>query len=156
MPHSGDDETARRAVPCKDEAAAARTGRCQPFLCGEGMGEGTGCGGGRWPEVTATKPYAARTTERLTGGASPPAEAVASEGEWKATDEWDGVSVCASAEWAGRWAEGEGVAGVGGGSDRGRGLDSAQLGGERGFSFSFYFSNFYIHFISFSFEQLLY
>jgi hypothetical protein len=49
------------------------------------MGKGTGRG--RWPEVTATKPYAARTTERLTGGASPPAEAVASEGEGKATDE---------------------------------------------------------------------
>jgi hypothetical protein len=39
MPHSGNDETARRAVPCKDAAAAARTGRCQTFLCGEGMGE---------------------------------------------------------------------------------------------------------------------
>jgi hypothetical protein len=39
----------------------------------------------------------------------------------------DGVSVCAGAsvEWAGRWAEGEGVADVGGGSGRGRGLDSA-------------------------------
>jgi hypothetical protein len=88
MPHSGDDETTRRAVPCKDAAAAARTGWCQPFLCGEGMGEGTGRGRGRWPEVTATKPYAARMTERLTGRASPPAEAVTSEGEGKATDEW--------------------------------------------------------------------
>jgi hypothetical protein len=58
------------------------------------------------------------------------------------------VSVCAGAstEWAGRWADGEGVAGVGGGSDHGRGLDSAQLGREGFFSFSFYFSNFYIHF----------
>jgi hypothetical protein len=62
MLHSGDDETARRAVPCKDAAAAARTGRCQTFLCGEGMDEGTGRGRGWWPEVTATKPYAARTT----------------------------------------------------------------------------------------------
>jgi hypothetical protein len=88
MSHNGDDENARRAVSCKDEAAAARTGRCQPFLCGKGMGEGTRRGRGRWPEVTTTKPYTARTTERLTGGASPPAEAVASEGEGKATDEW--------------------------------------------------------------------
>jgi hypothetical protein len=46
-------------------------------------------GRGRWPEATATKPYAARTMERLTGGASPPAEAAASEGEGEgmATDE---------------------------------------------------------------------
>jgi hypothetical protein len=105
MSHGGDDETARRAVPCKDAATAARKGWCQPFLCGEGMGEGTGRGGGggRWPEVTATKPYAARTTERLTGGASPPAEAVTSEGEGKATDEWGRhVSVCGRERGVGR------------------------------------------------------
>jgi hypothetical protein len=29
MPHSGNDETARRAMPCKDVAAAARMGWCQ-------------------------------------------------------------------------------------------------------------------------------
>jgi hypothetical protein len=62
MPHSGDDETARQAVPCKDATAAARTGRCQTFLCGEGMGEGTGRGRGWWSEVIAAKPYAAKTT----------------------------------------------------------------------------------------------
>jgi hypothetical protein len=38
--------------------------------------------------VTAAKPYAARTTGWLTGGASLPAGAVASEGEGEATDEW--------------------------------------------------------------------
>jgi hypothetical protein len=84
MPHNGDDETTWRAVSCKDAVAAARTGRCQPFLCGEGTERGRG----RWPEVTALKPYAARTTERLTCGAILPAEAVASEGEGKVTDEW--------------------------------------------------------------------
>jgi hypothetical protein len=80
------------------------------------------------------------------GGASLPVGAITSEGEGAGLTSGDSASVCAgaSAEWAGRWAEGEGVAGVGGGS--GRGLDSAQLGGERGFSFYFYFSNFYIHF----------
>jgi hypothetical protein len=114
MPHSGDDETARRAVPCKDVGAAARTGRCQTFLCGEGMGEGTGRGGGRWPEVTAAKPYLARTTRRLTGGASLPGGAVASEGEGAGTDEWGRrVSVCECERGVGRrWAEGKEVAGA--------------------------------------------
>jgi hypothetical protein len=69
----------------------------------------------------------------------------------------DGVSVGvgASAEWAGWWAEGEGVMGVGGGSGRGRVLDSAQLGGERVSLFSFYFPISISIFISFSFEQLI-
>jgi hypothetical protein len=84
MPHNGNDETARRAMPCKDAAAAARTGRCQTFLCGEGMGRGRG----RWSEVTAVKPYEVRTTGWLTGGASLPAGAVASEGEGAGTNEW--------------------------------------------------------------------
>jgi hypothetical protein len=88
MPHSGDDETAWQAVPCKDAAAAARIGRCQTFLCGKGMGEGTGQGRGRWPDVTATKPYAARTMGCLNGGARLLVGAVASEGEGAGTDEW--------------------------------------------------------------------
>jgi hypothetical protein len=114
MPHSDDDETARRAVPCKDVGAAVRTGRCQTFLCGEGMGEGTGRGGGRWPEVTAAKPYVARTMGRLTGGASLPGGAVASEGEGAGTDEWGRrVSVCECKRGVGRrWAEGKEVAGA--------------------------------------------
>jgi hypothetical protein len=40
-----------------------------------------------------------------------------------------------------RWAEGEGVASARGGSGRGRGLETTQLGGEKGFSFYFYFPN---------------
>jgi hypothetical protein len=40
-------------------------------------------------------------------------------------------------------------------SGRGRGLESAQLGGEKGFSFSFYFPISISTFISFSFEQLI-
>jgi hypothetical protein len=61
------------------------------------------------------------------------------------------VSVCAGAsvEWAGRWAEGEGVAGVGGGSRRGRGLDSAQLGGKRVSLFLFIFQFLYPFLYSF-------
>jgi hypothetical protein len=50
------------------------------------MGEGTGRG--RWLEVTAVKPYAARTTGRLTGGARLLEGAVASEGEGAGTNEW--------------------------------------------------------------------
>jgi hypothetical protein len=57
------------------------------------MGEGTGRG--RWPEVTALKPYATRTMGRLNGGARLPEGAVASEGEGAGTDEWGRrVSVC--------------------------------------------------------------
>jgi hypothetical protein len=61
----------------------------------------------------------------------------------------DGASVCAgaSAEWAGRWAKGEGVTGAGGGSGRGHGLDSAQLGGERGFFLFFLFFQFLYSFL---------
>jgi hypothetical protein len=39
--------------------------------------------------------------------------------------------------------------------ERGRRLESAQLGGEKGFSFSFYFPISISIFISFSFEQLV-
>jgi hypothetical protein len=89
-------------VPCKDTATAARTERCQTSLCGEGMGEGTGLGRGRWPEVTAAKPYAARTTGWLTGGASLSPGAVASEGEGEATDEWGRrVSGALTRPWSG-------------------------------------------------------
>jgi hypothetical protein len=90
----------------------------------------------------------ARARERrLTSGAIIPVGATASVGEGAGLTSGDSASVCAgaSAEWADRWAEGEGVAGVGGVSGRGCGLDSAQLGG-RGFLFFFLFSNFYIHF----------
>jgi hypothetical protein len=75
-------------VSCKDAATAARTGRCRTSLCGKGMGEGMGRGRGRWPEVTAVKPYAARTVGWLTGGASLPAGAVASEGKGEVANEW--------------------------------------------------------------------
>jgi hypothetical protein len=40
--------------------------------------------------------------------------AVASKGEGAGLTSGGSMSVCAGAEWAGRWAEGEGVAGVGG------------------------------------------
>jgi hypothetical protein len=136
MSHSGDDETARRAVPCKDAAAAARTGRCQTFLCGEGVGEGTGRGRGRWPEVTATKPYAARTTGWLTGGARLPVGAVTSEGEGRGLTSGDGASEVSGRERGvgRRWAEGEGVASARGGGGRGVGWKRPSRG-EKGFSF---------------------
>jgi hypothetical protein len=95
--------------------------------------------------VTAAKPYAARTTGWLTGGASLSPGAVASEGEGEATDEWGRrVSGALTRPWSGP------EVGRGGGSrehERGkrprRGLETAQLGGEKGFSFSFsfYFPN---------------
>jgi hypothetical protein len=157
MPHSGDDETARRAVPCKDAGAATRTERCQTFLCGEGMGEGTGRGGGRWPEVTAAKPYAARTTGRLTSGASLPGGAVASEGEGAGTDEWGRrVSVRGRERGVGRrCAEGKEVAGARGERpQRWAGFGPAR--GRGGFPFLFIFPISIFIFISFSFEQLLY
>jgi hypothetical protein len=153
MSHNCDDETARRAVPCKDAAAAARTGRCQTFLCGEGMGEGTGRGRGRWSEVTATKPYAARTTGWLTGGARLPVGAVASEGEGVGTDEWGRRVRGARAR-----AQSGPEMGRGGGCrkrERGkrprRGLETAQLGGE-GFLF---FSKFYFYFCIPFFEKII-
>jgi hypothetical protein len=142
-------------VPSKDAAVAARTGRCQTSLCGEGMGEGTVRGRGRWSEVTA-----ARTMGWLTGGASLSAGAVASEGEGEAIDEWGRRVSGARA----RARSGPEVGRGGGGASRpgkgesghGRGLESAQLGGEKGFSFSFYFPISISIFTSFSFEQLIY
>jgi hypothetical protein len=66
-------------------------------------------------EVTATKPYAARTTGRLTGGASLPVGAVASESEGAGLTSGDDASaVCGRERGVGRrWAKGEGVAAAG-------------------------------------------
>jgi hypothetical protein len=64
---------------------AARTGRCQTLLCGEGMGEGTGEMEGTSVGGDCDEPYAGRTTKRLTGGAGLPAGVSAREraaGEW--------------------------------------------------------------------------
>jgi hypothetical protein len=139
MPHSGDDETARGAGPCKDAATAARTGRCRTSLCGKGMGEGTGRGRGRWPEVTATKPCAARMMGWLTGGASLPGGAVASEGEGEATVEW-GRHVSGARARA-RARSGPEVGRGGGSRKRERGKRPRALAGndpargEKGFSF---------------------
>ena len=93
--------------------------------------------------MTAAKPYAARTMGWLTGGASLPAGAVTSEGEGEVVDEW-GRRVSGARARARSGPE----VGRGGGSrecERGkrprRGLETAELGGEKGFSFSFYFPN---------------
>jgi hypothetical protein len=51
----------------------------------------------------------------------------------------------ASAEWAGGGPRGGEVASAKGGGGRERGLESAQPGGEKGFSFSFLFSNSYFY-----------
>ena len=61
------------------------------------------------------------------------------------------MSVCAGtgAEWAGRWAEGEGVAGEGKRPRAWAGFGPAR--GEEGFSFSFYFPISISIFISFFF-----
>jgi hypothetical protein len=106
--------------------------------------------------VTAAKPYTTRTMGWLTSGASLPAGAVASEGEGEATNECGRrVSGARARAWSGP------EVGRGGGSrerERGkrprRGLETAQLGGEKGFSFSFYFPNSISIFACF-FEQLI-
>jgi hypothetical protein len=132
-------------VPSKDAATAARTGRCQTSLCGEGMGEGTVRGRGWWSEVTA-----ARTMGWLTGGASLSAGAVASEGEGEATNEWgrrvSGARARArSGPEVGRGGGG-GVASAEGGK---RPRAWAGIGPARGrerLLLFFLFSNFYFHF----------
>jgi hypothetical protein len=53
-----------------------------------------------------------------------------------------------------RWAEGEGVASARGGSGRGCGLETAQLGG-KGILFFFLFSKFYFYCCIPFFEQLI-
>jgi hypothetical protein len=108
--------------------------------------------------VTAAKPYTARTMGWLTGGASLSAGVVSSEGEGEATDEWgrrvSGARARArSGPEVGRGGESRARKGE---SGRGRGLESTQLGGEKGFSFSFYFPISISIFTSFSFEQLIY
>jgi hypothetical protein len=113
------------------------------------MGEETGRGRGRWSEVTAAKPYTARTMGWLTGGASLLAGAVASEGEGEATDEWGWcVSGSDLARGVGRrWAEGGGITSAEGGK-----LPRAWAGigparGRERFLLFFLFSNFYFYFL---------
>ena len=86
----------------------------------------------------------------LTGGASLPAGAVTSDGEGEVVDEWgrrvSGARARArSGPEVGRAGEVASVEGEGG---RGRGLESAQLGGGKGFPFSFYFPNYIYIFAS--------
>jgi hypothetical protein len=124
---------------------------------GDGVMEGTVVGGDR------DKPYVGRTTGRLTGGAGLPA-GVSGESDWRVGSTHQRErgraqgGLARMRRQAGDGPKG-GVAGArGGGGKRPRhGLDLAQLGGDKGFSFSFYFPKFYIHFlIPFSFEQLIY
>jgi hypothetical protein len=79
MPHSGDDETSRRGGggggTGQGRDQAARTGRCQTPLCGEGMGDGGDDDGG-----DGGASYARKTTQWLTGGAGLPARGSAREG----------------------------------------------------------------------------
>jgi hypothetical protein len=136
---------------------AARTGRCQTLLCGEGIGEGTGVMEGTMVGGDRDEPYAGRTTKRLTGGAGLPAGVSTRE---RAAGRWGRLvserererarSGCARVGAGRQWAEGGGgSAGARGERLPRHGLDSAQLGG---FLFFFLFSNSYIHFLySFSF-----
>jgi hypothetical protein len=73
--------------------------------------------------------------------------AIASEGEGAGLTSGDGASVVCGRELGvgRRWAEGEGVASARGGSGRGGGLETTQLG-EEGFLFFFLFSKFYFYF----------
>jgi hypothetical protein len=83
--------------------------------------------------------------------------AIASEGEGAGLTSGDGTSMVRGRERGvgRRWAEGEGVASARGGSGRGGGLETAQLGG-KGFLFFFLFSKFYLYFCIPFFEQLIY
>jgi hypothetical protein len=143
MPHSGDDETSRRGRYRVRTRSSGKDGAVPNSVRrwdGRGDGARTVAGGDRGEAVRGEDDEAA---DRW----GPRARGSGRERGRRGLTSGAGVSACAgaSAEWAGRWAEGEGIAGVGGGSGRGRGLDSAQLGG-RGFLFFFLFSNFYIHF----------
>ena len=121
-----------------------------PVRQGDGRGDGDGGDGG--------ESYARRTTKRLTGGAGLPAGGSARE---RAAGRWGrlvskrerGSGAAARARAGQQWAEREEKCGrEGGGGRRPRhGLDPAQLGGKRVFSFTFLFSNSYFHFCIFSF-----
>jgi hypothetical protein len=102
------------------------------------------------------EPYVGRTTRRLTGGAGLPAGVSAreSDGEsgWRvgmAHQREKGRAQGGLARVRRQAGDGPkgGVAGARGGERPRHGLDLAQLGGEKGFSFSFYFPKFYIHFL---------
>jgi hypothetical protein len=130
------------AVPCKDTAAAARTGRCPTSLCGEKTEEGTEvmAGGDR------DGPYAGRGKKddevadswgRSASGSERARERAAGEwGRFVSERERAQGRLARAGEQAGngprggsRGREGGGGGGGGGGGTRPRhGLDSAQLG----------------------------
>jgi hypothetical protein len=143
MPHSGDDETARWGSVVQGRDHSGEDGAVPNFLVRRGDGRGDGArkrtvvGGDRGEAVRGEDNRVADWWGSL------PAGAVVSEGKGEATDEWGRrVSVARARARSGL------VVGRGGGSrerERGkrprRGLETAQLGGEKGFSFSFYFPN---------------
>jgi hypothetical protein len=144
------------AVPCKDAAAAVRTGRCPTSLCGEkteamagGDRDGPYAGRGKKDDELAdswgrSASGSERARERAAGG----------WGRFISEGEKESAGRAGAHAGAGRkWAEGR--------ESRARGGDAAAAWagfsparGE-GFSFSFYFLIPLSIFISFSFEQLI-
>jgi hypothetical protein len=157
MPHSGDDEIARRGGTGQGRGHNGEDGAVPNFPVRRGDGRGdearerTVVGGDRDEAVRDEDDGVADWWGQPASG---------SGREWgeglRRLTSGDGVSVGAVAcvEWA-RGGRRGGSRARTGESGRGRGLESAQLRGEKGFSFSFYFPISISIFISFSFEQLI-
>jgi hypothetical protein len=158
MSHSGDDETSRRGRYWARTGSSGEDGAVpnSPVRRGDGRGDGDG---GDDDGGDGGESYARRTTKRLTGGAGLPAGVSERErerlagGVGSSARERGSAERAACAREAGRnWAENGGSWSRGGGPPR-HGLDSTQIRGEREFLFSFLFSNSYIHFLFFSFDN---
>jgi hypothetical protein len=166
MPHRGDDETSRRGRYWARTRSSGEDRAVPNFSVRRGDGRGDGAMEGTLVGGDRDEPYAGRTTRRLTGGAGLPARVSAREsnGEsgWRVGSARQrereraqgGLARTQKQPGNGSRRGSRGRAGGGGATRPRHGLDSAQPGG-RGFLFFFLFSNSYIHFISFSFEQLI-
>jgi hypothetical protein len=73
MPHSGDDETARRGRYRARTRSSGKDRAVPNSAVRRGVGEGTGAMEGTTVGGDRDEPYAGRTTKRLTGGAGLPA-----------------------------------------------------------------------------------
>jgi hypothetical protein len=156
MSHSGDDETSRRGRYWARTRSSGEDGAVpnSPVRRGDGRGDGDG---GDDDGGDGGASYARKTTKRLTGGAGLPARGSAREGVagrwgWLVSEREGGERRAIARARAGQqWAE-RGKRGREGEGRRSRhGPDSAQQGGRRVFSFSFYFLIPISIFVSFSF-----
>jgi hypothetical protein len=146
MPHNGDDETARRggAVQGRGHSGEDEAVPNFPVRRGDGRGdgarEGTVVGGDHGEAVCDEDDGVAYWWGQPVSGSG------RERGRGEATDERGRrVSGSGRAEWAGGGPRGGESRARKGESGRGRGLESAQLGGEKVFRF-FLFSSFYFYF----------